>query len=122
LQLGSMYPQIRAVVAYVPANVRYAACCGNTRVPYAWTWKGQPLSFLPAQKTFSERACGPAREVDAAIDGGSGFSTRENNFTLVGQTLPFSLSYLEADRLHLKHPDNGFPAFLGFLRASSAGT
>ena len=45
LQLGSMYPQIKAVVAYVPANVRYPACCGNTRVPYAWTWQGQPLAY-----------------------------------------------------------------------------
>lgn len=46
LQLGSMFPQIRAVVAYVPANVRYPACCGNTSVPYAWTWQGQPLAYL----------------------------------------------------------------------------
>ena len=45
LQLGYMYPQIRAVVAYVPANVRYPACCGSTAVPFAWTWKGQPLAF-----------------------------------------------------------------------------
>jgi dienelactone hydrolase len=45
LQLGSMFPQIKAVVAYVPANVRYPACCGNTRVPYAWTWQGRPLAF-----------------------------------------------------------------------------
>jgi dienelactone hydrolase len=45
LQLGSMYPQIRAVVAYVPANVRYPACCGNTALP-AWTWEGQPLSYV----------------------------------------------------------------------------
>ena len=45
LQLGSMFPQIKAVVAYVPANVRYPACCGNTRVPYAWTWRGQALAF-----------------------------------------------------------------------------
>jgi dienelactone hydrolase len=45
LQLGSMFPQITAVVAYVPASVRYAACCGNTRVPYAWTWHGQSLTY-----------------------------------------------------------------------------
>lgn len=45
LQLGSMYPQIKAVVAFVPANVRYPACCGSTAVPYAWTWKGQPIAF-----------------------------------------------------------------------------
>jgi dienelactone hydrolase len=47
LQLGSMFPQIRAVVAYVPADVRYPACCGNTEVPYAWTWKAMPLAYLP---------------------------------------------------------------------------
>jgi dienelactone hydrolase len=46
LQLGSMYPQIKAVVAYVPANVRYPACCGSTAVPYAWTWRSQPLAYL----------------------------------------------------------------------------
>ena len=45
LQLGSMYPQIHAVVAYVPANVRYPACCGRTMGP-AWTWKGQPLAYV----------------------------------------------------------------------------
>jgi len=46
LQLGSMFPQIKAVVAYVPPNVRFPACCGNTRVPYAWTWQGHPLAFV----------------------------------------------------------------------------
>ena len=50
LQLGSMYPQISAVVAYVPANVRYPACCGSTAAPYAWTWKGQPLAHVPARE------------------------------------------------------------------------
>ena len=45
LQLGSMYVPIKAVVAYVPANVRFPACCGNTSRPFAWTWKGEPLSF-----------------------------------------------------------------------------
>jgi dienelactone hydrolase len=49
LQLGSMYPRIRAVVAYVPANVRYPACCGPTPVPYAWTWTGRPLAFHPVR-------------------------------------------------------------------------
>jgi dienelactone hydrolase len=45
LQLGSMYTQIRAVVAYVPASVRFPACCGNLGLP-AWTWQGQPLSYV----------------------------------------------------------------------------
>jgi dienelactone hydrolase len=52
LQLGSMYPHIFAVVAYVPASVRYAACCGSPRYPYAWTWQGQPLAYyVPRART-----------------------------------------------------------------------
>jgi dienelactone hydrolase len=62
LQLGSMYPQIRAVIAYVPANVRYPACCGRTPAPYAWTWKGQPLSYMPPG--FGRN---PAMAIEAAI-------------------------------------------------------
>jgi dienelactone hydrolase len=51
LQLGSMYAPIHAVVAYVPANVRFPSCCGLTHVSYAWTWKGQPLAFLPLRRS-----------------------------------------------------------------------
>ncbi|HKR26065.1 MAG TPA: acyl-CoA thioester hydrolase/BAAT C-terminal domain-containing protein [Acidobacteriaceae bacterium] len=44
LQLGSMYPDIHAVVAYLPANVRVSSCCGR---PFgaAWTWQGMPLAW-----------------------------------------------------------------------------
>jgi dienelactone hydrolase len=45
LQLGSMYPLIKAVVAFAPSNVRHRACCGGNSAPYAWTWKGLPLAF-----------------------------------------------------------------------------
>ncbi len=45
LQVASLYSQIKAVVAYVPANVRYPACCGDTRVPYAWTLVADPGIF-----------------------------------------------------------------------------
>lgn len=62
LQLGSMYPQLKAVVAYVPANVRYAACCRGTTVPYAWTWKGQPLTYV-----FARMADFPQAEKTAGI-------------------------------------------------------
>ena len=61
LQLGSMYPRISAVVAYVPANVRYPACCGFAPVPYAWTWHGSPLAFR-AIRGFT-----PDMELTAAI-------------------------------------------------------
>jgi dienelactone hydrolase len=50
LQVGSMYPQIRAVAAYVPANVRYPACCGQSGFA-AWTWQGQALAWAnPRQR------------------------------------------------------------------------
>jgi hypothetical protein len=57
-----MYPQIHTVIAYVPANVRYPACCGQTLAPVAWTWKGQPLSYMPLGFRRS-----PVMAVDAAI-------------------------------------------------------
>jgi dienelactone hydrolase len=44
LQLGSMYSVVKAVVAFVPANVRYPSCC-NQRPGPSWTWKGQPLAW-----------------------------------------------------------------------------
>ncbi len=76
LQLGSMYPQIKAVVAYVPANVRYPGCCGDIRVP-AWTWQGRPLAFvnprvplgnLPATIAV-EHAHGPILLISGEDDG-----------------------------------------------------
>lgn len=64
LQLGSMYPRIGAVVAYVPANVRYPACCGFTPLPYAWTWQGRPLAFHPIRGAAPETAMTAAIEVE----------------------------------------------------------
>jgi dienelactone hydrolase len=63
LQLASMYPQIKTVVAYVPANVRYPACCGATRVPYSWTWQGRALAYLPLRSGDN-----PQLRSDAAIE------------------------------------------------------
>jgi dienelactone hydrolase len=65
LQLGSMYPQIKTVVAFVPANTRHPACCGGGgRFGFnsaAWTWKGMPLAYLPM------RGSNPAIEQAAEI-------------------------------------------------------
>ncbi len=64
LQLGSMFPQIAAVVAYVPANVRYPACCGNTNAAYAWSWKGAPLAYVPLRDLLHRDAL---RNLEAVI-------------------------------------------------------
>ncbi|HEY0759071.1 MAG TPA: acyl-CoA thioesterase/bile acid-CoA:amino acid N-acyltransferase family protein [Acidisarcina sp.] len=60
LQLAAIYPQLKAVVAYVPADVRYPACCGRN-AGAAWTWQGEPLAF--ANDRFSD----PATRLRAAI-------------------------------------------------------
>ncbi|MGA2130970.1 MAG: acyl-CoA thioesterase/bile acid-CoA:amino acid N-acyltransferase family protein [Bryobacteraceae bacterium] len=62
LQLGSMYPTFKAVVAYSPADVRYPACCGLTSVPYAWTWHGNPLAYALLRR-------GGERDPETALQG-----------------------------------------------------
>lgn len=44
LQLGAIYPQIHAVVALVPSNVRFVAFTGASLLP-PWILHGQPLSY-----------------------------------------------------------------------------
>jgi dienelactone hydrolase len=63
LQLGSMYPAIKALVAYVPANVRYGACCGATYAPYAWTWQGVGLAFHSTRVVTAGPTESPMRTV-----------------------------------------------------------
>jgi dienelactone hydrolase len=64
LQLGSMFPRIGAVVAYVPANMRIASCCRNNGTA-AWTWQGRPLPYVtPRQKTMPAARAGASIEVE----------------------------------------------------------
>jgi dienelactone hydrolase len=78
LQLGALYPQIHAVVAYVPANVRYPSCCDRTMGP-AWTAGGRALAYvLPRNPGAAEqmqaqiaveRIQGPILVISAQDDG-----------------------------------------------------
>ena len=61
LQLGSMFPALKAVVAYVPANVRYPACCGFSGQMPAWTWGGRDLMYA------APRLREPGQRMEAAI-------------------------------------------------------
>jgi dienelactone hydrolase len=54
LELGSMYPIVKAVVAYAPSNVLNPACCGFTSALPAWTWNGAGLAFRPLRPTFKQ--------------------------------------------------------------------
>jgi hypothetical protein len=49
-----MYPAIKTVVAYVPANARHRACCGGNMAPWAWTWQGSPLAYAERKETGAE--------------------------------------------------------------------
>ncbi len=51
LQLGAMYPELKAVVAYVPADVRFGSCCGGMANQFAWTWGGHPLGYTTSLYT-----------------------------------------------------------------------
>ena len=117
LQLGSMYPQIKAVVAYVPANVRNPACCGSTHVPYAWTWQGQPLAFATPwargrNEAMELRAAIPVENTHGPIlvisgqDDGVWESTRMAN--AVVNRLKTSHFYYSYE--HLKYPHAGHRA------------
>ena len=64
LQLGSMFPRISAVVAYVPSSVRVAACCRNSGGP-AWTWTGRALAYvIPGGRRLPEVMTRAAIEVE----------------------------------------------------------
>jgi len=76
LQLGSMYPKTKAVVAYAPASVLHRACCGQNRVPFAWTWNGAPLVFASGLNPSGSDALAAAIRVENTrgsillVDGG----------------------------------------------------
>jgi dienelactone hydrolase len=53
LQLGSLFPQLKAVVAYVPSNVRNSACCGATRVPLCLDLERPSARLRPAPNARS---------------------------------------------------------------------
>jgi dienelactone hydrolase len=50
LLLGSTFPQIRAIVAYAPSSVAWAASGRDKstgEIIPCWTWRGKPLPFAP---------------------------------------------------------------------------
>jgi dienelactone hydrolase len=69
LQLGSLYPMVHAVVAYVPANVRYPACCGGV-LGAAWTWKGLPVAYAMPERGHAMPAPTLGAEIHVEITSG----------------------------------------------------
>jgi dienelactone hydrolase len=117
LQLGSMYPVIKAVVAYSPANVRYPACCGFTSVPYAWTWTGVGLAFRPIRPMASQQAIAMRAVIEVELTKGpilllSGDADRvwESSSmadSIVARLKQFKFAYTVE---HLKYPHAGHAA------------
>ena len=57
LLLGSIYPTIRTVVAYMPSNVVNRGCC-DVSTQVAWTYQGRPIA--PVQRMMMGRGRGMA--------------------------------------------------------------
>lgn len=59
LLVGSTYPEIKAVVAYVPAHVSFQSIRfgGQPTVKSSWSFQGKPLPFVP-YSTTTERPDG----------------------------------------------------------------
>jgi dienelactone hydrolase len=47
LLLGSLYPRLHVVVAYMPSNVVVRGCCDPRTWFYAWTVGGRPVATMP---------------------------------------------------------------------------
>lgn len=48
LLLAATYPDVKAVVAYVPSHVVWRGCCDSVSMSRsAWTWRSEPLPFVP---------------------------------------------------------------------------
>lgn len=55
LLLGSTFPQLRAVVAYVPSGLVWGGFEAEAGEPKpAWTWKGNPIAWMPEVPNFIE--------------------------------------------------------------------
>lgn len=57
LLIGSLYPEVRAVVAYMPSDVIWPGCC-NRPPPPAWTLRGRPLAPAPMPVGMGMRGMG----------------------------------------------------------------
>jgi dienelactone hydrolase len=70
LLLGSVFPQIKSVVAYVPSNVVWAGCCDSRNEP-SWTVDGRPIAFAspwnPRDFVAMERATIKVERIKGAV-------------------------------------------------------
>lgn len=111
LQIGSMYAAIKAVVAYVPANVLYAACCQLASAEPAWTWQGNGLAFSrvgragrmnydPHSEIAVEHTHGPILLISGASD--DVWSSSEMTDSIVRRLQAKHFAY-EVQRLNYAH-------------------
>jgi dienelactone hydrolase len=55
LLLGTMFPDVKAVVAYAPSHVLWSAPPDADGTRPAWTYKGKPLPFMVRPLTLEQR-------------------------------------------------------------------
>ena len=145
LLLGSIFPQIRTVVAYVPSDIVVGGCC-NSRSEASWTIGGRPLawSFPGARNDMAQRAAIHVEHIHGAVLLISGRSDRvwpssemsnavmarleRNHFSYPHQHLAYSdaghgisrpyFSTMDID--HVVHPLTGRVISLGGTPAGTA--
>ncbi len=115
LQLGSMFPQIKTVVAFVPANARHGSCCnGGGRMGFgsaAWTWKGVPLAYTmtgrssPAAEIAVEKTGGPILLISGQDDGV--WESSRMSDQVIGR---LKIAHFKYEVEHLKYPHAGHRA------------
>lgn len=134
LQLGSLYPAFKTVVAYSPSDVRNPACCGFTPVPYAWTLEGRPLAFRPSRNPNSalaleariqvERIHGPVMLLSGGDDRVWDSSAMADSIAHRLQSAHFTYN---VEHLHYPHAGHGagrpeiVPAWVGDVRNPTSG-
>ena len=135
LQLGSIYTGIKAVVAYVPANVRFPACCGLASLEPAWTWKGSSLAFSrfgrggrPVEASGSEIAVERIQGPILLISGGDDDIWNSSTMTdaIVAR---LTCEHFRYEVVHLNYPHAGHsaggpeivPSWQGWTRSPLSG-
>lgn len=55
LLLGATFKEVKAVVAFVPSSVIWGGVTRNGDMKPSWTYRGEPLPFMPSTITSSDR-------------------------------------------------------------------
>jgi dienelactone hydrolase len=138
LELGAIYPVLKSVVAFVPANALHGSCCnGGGRMGFtsaAWTVKGVPLPYVTirgrngaSEQTAAirvEKTEGPILLISGQDDGVWASSSMSNDVMarLRGAHFKFEFEHLKYDHAGHRAGHPGImPTWYGKTRQPISG-